>query len=124
MKKELLKQLAMAHNVKVKDIVEVSEKNPGLGVNPSEYKHLVYWEPTDSHFYAKIGRHASMYHQIIKQFEQNLELSKEEKPELDLNAHIRIAEEWTIDDLAGFVGRIAENRKAGHQDAVNKNFYC
>jgi len=56
-------------------------------------------------------------------FEENLDLVKDEHPDLILNQQLNIAREYTIEDLTGIVDRIVENRKAGHQDLINKTFF-
>ena len=65
-----------------------------------------------------------LFREIIKQFEENLNLAKEEQPNKPLQNQIKIAEEWTQDDFNEFIGRIAENRIAKHQDDVNKFHFC
>lgn len=53
-------------------------------------------------------------------FETNLDLVKEENPLLRFTHQVNIAADWTSEELTNRVNRIAEDRKAGHQEAVNK----
>lgn len=61
--------------------------------------------------------------QIKEMFEQHMSEVQEEYPELTHGALTMTAAERTIDQLTDRVQRVADNRKHGHIEEVNKAFY-
>ena len=60
---------------------------------------------------------------IESAFNANLELATDENPEKEYSELIKIATEWTIDEVTETICRVAENRKARHIEAVNLYHY-
>lgn len=64
-----------------------------------------------------------MLDEIIKRLELNLEVAKEENPQIPLYEQLNLAREWTTNELASIVSRLATQRWERNVDAVNKIFY-
>jgi len=60
---------------------------------------------------------------LVKLFDDELELIREDYPRLQLVRQISLAKQRAINELWRIINQIGEQRFAAHQEAVNKAFY-
>lgn len=57
---------------------------------------------------------------LKERFENNLEAAKEERPKAAFAEQVKLAQDWTVEDVTRMIGGYAAQRLAGHQEAINK----